>query len=169
MAIKNEPALSWRGPLARDVSMAGSKLMSAEEAVRRFVADGDVCYLGYTAVSYALCFEIVRQDHEHLEVVDGSAGPQETLVFKGRVTRIDQADGRNLVERVVWEDTGDGTFQVVSREPPRAGVTVREPPSLLKNGRVRPGRPAQAMESVPLRIRRRARHGPDASRRGIFQ
>ena len=61
--------------------MAGSKLMSAAEAVRRFVADGDVCYLGYTTVSYALCFEIVRQGRKHLDIVGGSVGPQGTLLF----------------------------------------------------------------------------------------
>jgi glutaconate CoA-transferase, subunit A len=61
--------------------MAERKVMSAAEAVRRFVADGDTCYLGYTSVAYAVCFELLRQRRRGLEVVGGSVGPQGTLLF----------------------------------------------------------------------------------------
>ena len=40
--------------------MGESKLMSENEAVERFVDDGDTVYVGYTAAAYGLCHAIVR-------------------------------------------------------------------------------------------------------------
>jgi glutaconate CoA-transferase subunit A len=61
--------------------MARSKLMSEEEAVRRFVDDGDVVYAGYTTIAFGLCHEIIRQRKRGLEIVGGSVGGQGSLLF----------------------------------------------------------------------------------------
>jgi glutaconate CoA-transferase subunit A len=58
-----------------------SKLMSAAEAVSRFVKDGDTIYAGYTTVSYALCYELIRQQRKEIEIVGASIGLQGSLWF----------------------------------------------------------------------------------------
>jgi glutaconate CoA-transferase subunit A len=63
--------------------MAGSKLMDENEAVERFVDDGDTVYVGYTAAAYGLCHAIVRAGKRGLEAVGGSVGPQGTMLFLG--------------------------------------------------------------------------------------
>src|SRR5215216_4516101 len=61
--------------------MARSRVLSLRDAVARFVSDGDVVYAGYTSVSYALCYEIIRQRKRGLDIVGGSVGGQGTLLF----------------------------------------------------------------------------------------
>ena len=56
------PALPTESPRA-------SKLMSAKEAVGRFVEDGDSVFLGYTSWAAALEREIARQRKRDLTVV----------------------------------------------------------------------------------------------------
>ncbi len=63
--------------------MAGSKLMGENEAIERFVDDGDTVYVGYTAAAYGLCHAIVRAGKTGLEAVGGSVGPQGTMLFLG--------------------------------------------------------------------------------------
>ncbi len=60
--------------------MAESKLMSAHEAIERFVHDGDSIYVGYTSVAYGLAFEIIRQQRKKLELFGGSMGMQGTFM-----------------------------------------------------------------------------------------
>lgn len=50
-------------------SVRRSKLMSAKEAVERFVHDGDSVFLGYTSWATALEWEIARQRKRHLTPV----------------------------------------------------------------------------------------------------
>jgi|DewCreStandDraft_2_1066082.scaffolds.fasta_scaffold01608_13 glutaconate CoA-transferase subunit A len=69
--------------------MGKSKLMSLEEAVDRFVADGDVVYAGYLCIPFALTHEIVRQGKRDLEVVGASEVWHVTeLVLAGCCRRI---------------------------------------------------------------------------------
>ena len=49
-----------------------SKLMSEAEAVSRFVSDGDTVYAGFTHLSFALTFEIIRQGFKNLKAVGAS-------------------------------------------------------------------------------------------------
>ncbi len=66
-----------------------SKLMSLEEAVARFVDDGDTVYAGYLCVPFALTHEIVRQGKKDLEVVGASVvWPGTELVMAGACRRI---------------------------------------------------------------------------------
>ncbi len=58
-----------------------TKLMSAREAIERFVDDGDTLYTGYTTVAFGLHYEVVRQGKRGLDVIGGSVGPQGTLLF----------------------------------------------------------------------------------------
>ncbi len=72
-----------------DVPPARNKLMTAKEAVQRFVADGDTIYTGYTQIPYSLTHEIIRQRRTDLEVVGGSLGPQATqLILAGCCRRV---------------------------------------------------------------------------------
>lgn len=82
-------------PLARTFAhgriapMRATKVMSAREAVERFVSDGDSVYVGYTSVAYGLIHEIIRQRRRDLECIGGSVGPQGTLlVMAGCANRI---------------------------------------------------------------------------------
>ncbi len=69
--------------------MGKSKLMSLEEAVARFVADGDVVYAGYLCIPFALTHEIVRQGRRDLELVGASVvWPTTELVLAGCCRRI---------------------------------------------------------------------------------
>ena len=61
--------------------MAQSKLMSAEEAVSRFVSDGDILYAGYMMLPQALCHEIVRQGKRNLTVVGASVSEVAALLY----------------------------------------------------------------------------------------
>ena len=61
--------------------MAERKLMDENEAVRRFVSDGDSVYVGYTEVAYGLCRAIVRAAPKRLELIGGSVGPQGTMLM----------------------------------------------------------------------------------------
>lgn len=61
--------------------MPENKLMSASEAVNRFIADGDMVYVGYTSVAFGLALEIVRQAKRNLELVGGSVGIQGTVLM----------------------------------------------------------------------------------------
>jgi glutaconate CoA-transferase, subunit A len=63
--------------------VAQSKLMDENEAIARFVDDGDSVYVGYTAAAYGLCQAIVRAGKRDLELIGGSVGPQGTLLFLG--------------------------------------------------------------------------------------
>lgn len=63
--------------------MPESKLMSAADAVARFVDDGDSVYIGYTSVSFGLILEIIRQRKKRLESIGGSVGIQGTLLMLG--------------------------------------------------------------------------------------
>jgi len=66
-----------------------TKLMSLEEAVDRFVADGDTVYAGYLVVPFALTHEIVRQGKRNLEVVGASVvWPATELALGGCCRRI---------------------------------------------------------------------------------
>lgn len=69
--------------------MGERKLMSAREAIGRFVDDGDTLYAGYTSVAFGLCYEIIRQRKTRLQVVGGSVGQQGTLmILAGCVDRV---------------------------------------------------------------------------------
>lgn len=69
--------------------MPERKLMSAAEAIGRFVDDGDMVYAGYTSVSLGLTYEIIRQGKRRLEVVGGSVGlPGTFLMLAGCVDRV---------------------------------------------------------------------------------
>jgi len=61
--------------------MGERKLMSAREAVSRFVADGDVVYAGYTSVAMGLTREVIRQRKRDLDIVGGSVGMPGTQLF----------------------------------------------------------------------------------------
>ncbi|MBI4497882.1 MAG: CoA transferase subunit A [Chloroflexi bacterium] len=61
--------------------MSTSKIMTAAEAVARFVQDGDVAYVGYNCVPYALVHEVVRQRKRGLEVVGASQRFQAAYLF----------------------------------------------------------------------------------------
>ena len=63
--------------------MGASKLMDENEAVARFVDDGDSVYVGYTSAAYGLCQAIVRAGKRDLEAIGGSVGPQGTFLFMG--------------------------------------------------------------------------------------
>ncbi|HCV27291.1 MAG TPA: CoA-transferase [Dehalococcoidia bacterium] len=77
-----EPINSW--PSGR------SKLMSAREAVNRFVNDGDTIYSGFNIISFALTDEIIRQGKQHLKAVAGSVTPNVTMMsIAGSVDRIE--------------------------------------------------------------------------------
>lgn len=58
-----------------------SKLMTAREAVSRFIEDGDSIYTGYTQVPMSLTHEIIRQGKRGLEVIGASVGGQATLLI----------------------------------------------------------------------------------------
>ena len=58
-----------------------SKLMTAREAVARFIDDGDSVYTGYTQVPMSLTHEIIRQRKRNLEVIGASVGGQATLLI----------------------------------------------------------------------------------------
>lgn len=49
-----------------------SKLLSEEEAVERFVRDGDTIYSGFTMVPYGLVNQIIRQGRRRLKAVGAS-------------------------------------------------------------------------------------------------
>ncbi|HJP41869.1 MAG TPA: CoA-transferase [Dehalococcoidia bacterium] len=69
--------------------MPERKLLSAPEAINRFVSDGDTVYAGYTSVCMGLTYEIVRQRKRHLEIVGGSVGIQATvLALSGCIDRV---------------------------------------------------------------------------------
>jgi len=61
--------------------MGASKLMDENEAIARFVDDGDSVYVGYTSAAYGLCQAIVRAGKRNLEAIGGSVGPQGTFLF----------------------------------------------------------------------------------------
>jgi glutaconate CoA-transferase subunit A len=63
--------------------MAQSKLMLEDEAVARFVDDGDSVYVGYTTVAFGLCRAIVRARKRGLELLGGSIGQQGTMLIMG--------------------------------------------------------------------------------------
>jgi len=63
--------------------MPERKLMSEHDAISRFVEDGDSVYVGYTAVAFGLCREIVRQRKQRLEAIGGSVGAQGTFLIMG--------------------------------------------------------------------------------------
>ena len=63
--------------------------MGENEAIERFVADGDSVYTGYTSVAFGLCRAIARAGKRNLEVVGGSVGIQGTmLVMAGCADRV---------------------------------------------------------------------------------
>ena len=69
--------------------MGRSKVMSLEEAVGRFVSDGDTVYAGYLCVPFALTHEIIRQRKRGLEVVGASAVfPASELILAGCCSRV---------------------------------------------------------------------------------
>jgi glutaconate CoA-transferase subunit A len=77
-----EPINSW--PSGR------SKLMTAHEAVERFVNDGDTIYSGFNIISFALTNEIIRQGIKGLKAVAGSVTPNVTMMsIDGNVNRIE--------------------------------------------------------------------------------
>ena len=72
-----------------DVSPARHKLMTAPEAIARFVADGDTIHAGYTQVPHALVQEIIRQGRRDLEIVGASLATQvNQLILAGGVRRV---------------------------------------------------------------------------------
>jgi glutaconate CoA-transferase subunit A len=69
--------------------MPERKLMDENEAIGRFVADGDSVYVGYTCVAYGLIRAIVRAGPKGLELIGGSVGPQGTmLIMAGCANRV---------------------------------------------------------------------------------
>ena len=75
------------------------KLMSAEEAVRRFVKDGDMIALGGFTVNrnaMVIAREIIRQERRELHLVVHSNGQaMDLLVGAGAVSRLELAYGGN--------------------------------------------------------------------------
>ena len=75
------------------------KLMSAEEAVRRFVKDGDMIALGGFTVNrnaMVIAREIIRQERRELHLVMHSNGQaMDLLVGAGAVSRLELAYGGN--------------------------------------------------------------------------
>ena len=63
--------------------MAERKLMEENEAIARFVEDGDGVYVGYTAAAYGLCRAITRAGKKNLELFGGSVGPQGSYLIMG--------------------------------------------------------------------------------------
>lgn len=61
--------------------MPERKLIDENEAIRRFVADGDGVYVGYTAAAYGLCRAIVRAGKKDLQLFGGSVGPQGSMII----------------------------------------------------------------------------------------
>lgn len=61
--------------------MAQSKLMSAGEAIGKFVSDGDVVYAGYTMMPEALYHEILRQRKKNLTIVGASIPMGAALLY----------------------------------------------------------------------------------------
>ena len=69
--------------------MPERKLMSEAQAIDRFVADGDMVYVGYTSAAYGLCRAIARAGRKDLEIVGGSVGAQGTiLIMAGCANRV---------------------------------------------------------------------------------
>jgi len=65
------------------------KLMSENEAIERFVDNGDSVYVGYTSAAYGLCQAIIRAGKKDLEILGGSVGPQGTMmIMAGCVSRV---------------------------------------------------------------------------------
>jgi glutaconate CoA-transferase subunit A len=63
--------------------MPERKLMDENEAVARFVDDGDSMYIGYTSVAFGLARAIVRARKKRLELFGGSVGQQGTMLIMG--------------------------------------------------------------------------------------
>ncbi len=61
--------------------MSQNKLMSAKEAIGRFVSDGDMIYAGYNTSPSALCHEIVRQKKKNLTMVGASLSETNVLLY----------------------------------------------------------------------------------------
>jgi len=61
--------------------MAKTKLMTAQEAIDRFVTDGDTVYTGYMLVPVALGHEIIRQKKSNLTVVGASVPEMDALMY----------------------------------------------------------------------------------------
>ncbi|MDA1257918.1 MAG: hypothetical protein O3C10_08765, partial [Chloroflexi bacterium] len=77
-----DPISSWQS--------GRSKLMTAREAVERFVNDGDTLYSGFNIISFALTNEIIRQGKKGLKAVAGSVTPNVNLMaVAGSVNRIE--------------------------------------------------------------------------------
>ncbi|MBI5947294.1 MAG: CoA transferase subunit A [Chloroflexi bacterium] len=93
--------------------MAASKLMTARDAIARFVDDGDTIYAGYTCIAFGLCYEIIRQRKKRLEVVGGSVGQQATLmILGGCVDRVRSGYlGGALRPGVITEMMSDGRLR----------------------------------------------------------
>ena len=69
--------------------MSERKLMDENEAVERFVDDGDSMYIGYTTVAFGLCRAIVRARKKGLEIIGGSVGAQGTMfIMAGCADRV---------------------------------------------------------------------------------
>ena len=58
-----------------------SKVMTESEAIARFVADGDIVYVGYNVVPYGLCHEVIRQKKRNLDLVGASQVSQGAYLF----------------------------------------------------------------------------------------
>jgi len=61
--------------------MSQSKLMTAKEAIDKFVMDGDIVYTGYNLIPHALCHEIIRQKKKNLTVAGASVPEMDALLY----------------------------------------------------------------------------------------
>ncbi len=76
------------------------KLMSAKEAISRFVSDGDVIYIGYATIPFSLCHEIIRQKKKNLNIVGASQLWAASLLFaSGCANRTQTAYSGGLLRR----------------------------------------------------------------------
>ena len=61
--------------------MAQNKLMTAKEAIDKFVTDGDIVYTGYNLIPHSLCHEIIRQKKKNLTVAGASVPEMDALLY----------------------------------------------------------------------------------------
>lgn len=74
------------------------KVMTAREAVTRFVPDGSYIFFGFfdTRVPMALVYEIIRQRKKNLDVARGGLYDLDILIGAGSVKRFDRGYGGGL-------------------------------------------------------------------------
>ena len=95
-----------------------SKLMTAREAVKEFVHDGDIIYFGFgsTFCPHAIGYEVIRQGRKDLEIIGGTPGSlQHLMIHTGVATRARAGGGMAMREGSgpgrAWDLAEEGKFR----------------------------------------------------------